>query len=59
MHELISWLCYRQAGAGADIVMLDNFKPPALKQAAAEIKKQFPYVLIEASGVSSSTYIYV
>ena len=37
--------------AGANIVMLDNFKPgPELFGAAAKIKKAFPHVIIEASG---------
>jgi nicotinate-nucleotide pyrophosphorylase (carboxylating) len=38
------------ASAGADIVMLDNFEPAALKRDAATLKSQFPHVLIEASG---------
>ncbi|ETI37909.1 nicotinate-nucleotide diphosphorylase (carboxylating) [Phytophthora nicotianae P10297] len=38
------------AKAGADIVMLDNFEPEQLKSTAAELKKQFPHLLIEASG---------
>mmetsp|Transcript_11618 Transcript_11618/g.35828 ORF Transcript_11618/g.35828 Transcript_11618/m.35828 type:complete len:334 (+) Transcript_11618:268-1269(+) len=38
------------AGAGADIVMLDNMAPADLKVAAAELKKQFPHLLVEASG---------
>ncbi|CAH0481180.1 unnamed protein product [Peronospora belbahrii] len=38
------------ATAGADIVMLDNFEPEQLKTTAAKLKKQFPHVLIEASG---------
>ncbi|KAG7377161.1 hypothetical protein PHYPSEUDO_012069 [Phytophthora pseudosyringae] len=38
------------ANAGADIVMLDNFEPEQLKATAAELKKQFPHLLIEASG---------
>ncbi|CAI5746654.1 unnamed protein product [Peronospora destructor] len=36
--------------AGADIVMLDNFEPEQLKTTAAQLKKEFPHVLIEASG---------
>uniref|UniRef100_W5M4E2 Nicotinate-nucleotide pyrophosphorylase [carboxylating] n=1 Tax=Lepisosteus oculatus TaxID=7918 RepID=W5M4E2_LEPOC len=36
--------------AGADIVMLDNFKPQALHAAARSLKQQFPLLLIEASG---------
>lgn len=38
------------AKAGADIVMLDNFKPDQLKIVAAEIKQDFPNLIIEASG---------
>ncbi|KAL6110648.1 qprt [Pungitius sinensis] len=38
------------AGAGADIVMLDNFQPRELHVAACALKKEFPTLLIEASG---------
>lgn len=38
------------AGAGADIVMLDNFEPERLKKDAKVFKEKFPNVLIEASG---------
>lgn len=38
------------ATAGADIVMLDNFKPQELYTAAQSLKDEFPAVLIEASG---------
>lgn len=38
------------AGAGADIVMLDNFAPSQLKKDAATLKGRFPHLLIEASG---------
>ena len=38
------------AGAGADIVMLDNFAPAQLHTDAAAFKLQFPHVLVEASG---------
>jgi nicotinate-nucleotide pyrophosphorylase (carboxylating) len=38
------------AAAGADIVMLDNFAPTALKVAAAAFKTVYPQVLVEASG---------
>ncbi|RYH20737.1 carboxylating nicotinate-nucleotide diphosphorylase [archaeon] len=42
-----------EAGAaGADIIMLDNFSSMTIHGAAEEIKKHYPYVLIEASGVS-------
>lgn len=40
-----------QAEAGAEIVMLDNFDPPGLKQAAEQVKARYPHVTIEASGV--------
>ncbi len=36
--------------AGADVVMLDNFAPDELKEAAENLKKSFPHILIEASG---------
>ena len=39
------------AEAGADIVMLDNFEPAALKAAAKEFKAKFGHVIVEASGV--------
>eukprot|EP00750_Incisomonas_marina_P004962 INCI13513.1.p1 GENE.INCI13513.1~~INCI13513.1.p1 ORF type:complete len:366 (+),score=81.15 INCI13513.1:133-1098(+) len=38
------------ANAGADVVMLDNFSPEQLLADAKEFKKQFPHVLVEASG---------
>ncbi|KAF6724525.1 Nicotinate-nucleotide pyrophosphorylase [carboxylating] [Oryzias melastigma] len=38
------------AAAGADIVMLDNFKPEELHSAAKVLKTEFPALLIEASG---------
>ncbi|CAN9510826.1 unnamed protein product [Ophioblennius macclurei] len=38
------------AGAGADIVMLDNFLPQDLHAAARTLKERFPSVLVEASG---------
>jgi nicotinate-nucleotide pyrophosphorylase (carboxylating) len=38
------------ARAGADIVMLDNYRPIELKSDAQALKSQFPHVLIEASG---------
>jgi nicotinate-nucleotide pyrophosphorylase (carboxylating) len=38
------------AKAGADICMLDNFDPEQLKKDASEFKKQYPNVLVEASG---------
>lgn len=42
------------AGAGADIVMLDNYKPEALIADARILKERFPKVLVEASGVSAA-----
>ncbi len=39
------------AGAGADVVMLDNYTDPAdLHRDAAALKARFPAVLVEASG---------
>lgn len=38
------------SGAGAHIVMLDNFIPENAKKAAREIKSKFPHVTIEVSG---------
>lgn len=38
------------ADAGADIVMLDNFAPERLQSDATAFKKQYPHVLVEASG---------
>ncbi|CAJ1053081.1 nicotinate-nucleotide pyrophosphorylase -like isoform X2 [Thunnus maccoyii] [Xyrichtys novacula] len=38
------------AGAGADIVMLDNFEPQELHVAAQALKVEFPALQIEASG---------
>ncbi|XP_049653495.1 nicotinate-nucleotide pyrophosphorylase [carboxylating], partial [Accipiter gentilis] len=40
----------RAAGAGADIVLLDNFDPQALHAAAAAVKAAQPRVTVEASG---------
>ncbi|KAJ8002031.1 hypothetical protein DPEC_G00175580 [Dallia pectoralis] len=36
--------------AGADVLMLDNFKPQEFHAAARVLKEEFPTVLIEASG---------
>lgn len=41
---------FEAAGAGADIVMLDNFEPHQLRTDAAAFKKRYPQVLVEASG---------
>lgn len=38
------------SAAGADVVMLDNFEPEALKRDAKIVKEKFPNVIIEASG---------
>lgn len=38
------------AETGAEIVMLDNFEPPALKKASQDLKFAFPHLTIEASG---------
>lgn len=38
------------AGAGADIVMLDNFESAELHQVAEKVKAKHPHVILEASG---------
>ncbi|NWU26200.1 NADC pyrophosphorylase, partial [Dyaphorophyia castanea] len=38
------------AGAGADIVLLDNLAPQELHAAAAQVKAAHPGVTVEASG---------
>eukprot|EP00579_Thalassiosira_antarctica_P006405 CAMPEP_0201884596 /NCGR_PEP_ID=MMETSP0902-20130614/17448_1 /ASSEMBLY_ACC=CAM_ASM_000551 /TAXON_ID=420261 /ORGANISM="Thalassiosira antarctica, Strain CCMP982" /LENGTH=301 /DNA_ID=CAMNT_0048413589 /DNA_START=15 /DNA_END=917 /DNA_ORIENTATION=+ len=38
------------AGAGADVVMLDNFTPEQLKKDAKSFKEKYPHVTVEASG---------
>lgn len=38
------------AGAGADVVMLDNFAPERLREDAGVFKQKFPHVTVEASG---------
>ena len=38
------------AAAGADIVMLDNFSPTLVGEAAGAVKAEFPNILIEVSG---------
>jgi nicotinate-nucleotide pyrophosphorylase (carboxylating) len=40
------------AGAGADIVMLDNFTHETIHEAAKSVKAVHANVLVEASGVS-------
>jgi len=41
---------FEAATAGADIIMLDNYEPEALKVDAKKIKAKFPHALVEASG---------
>ncbi|GAM22794.1 hypothetical protein SAMD00019534_059690 [Acytostelium subglobosum LB1] len=36
--------------AGADVIMLDNMKPPQLAITSASLKKRYPHIIIEASG---------
>ncbi|PYI50245.1 carboxylating nicotinate-nucleotide diphosphorylase [Paenibacillus flagellatus] len=36
--------------AGADIIMLDNMKPDAMKRAVAIVKERAPHITVEASG---------
>lgn len=44
------------AGAGADVLMLDNYTPAALKEVAGRLKEEWPHVTIEASGgITSAT----
>uniref|UniRef100_A0A0B7AGJ4 Nicotinate-nucleotide pyrophosphorylase [carboxylating] n=1 Tax=Arion vulgaris TaxID=1028688 RepID=A0A0B7AGJ4_9EUPU len=38
------------AGAGADIVMLDNFSPQSAEETASNLKLSFPSIIIEISG---------
>lgn len=38
------------AVSGADVIMLDNFSTEALKEAVPVIKKDFPHIVLEASG---------
>nr|XP_044987338.1 nicotinate-nucleotide pyrophosphorylase [carboxylating] isoform X2 [Jaculus jaculus]XP_044987339.1 nicotinate-nucleotide pyrophosphorylase [carboxylating] isoform X2 [Jaculus jaculus] len=40
----------RAAETGADLVLLDNFKPEELHPTAAALKARFPSVVVEASG---------
>jgi len=40
----------RAAGAGADIVMLDNFTPEEAEHAYRELKARYPDVIVEVSG---------
>ncbi len=41
---------YEAAGAGADIIMLDNFTGDSFKEAAAIFKSKYPHIIIEGSG---------
>ena len=36
--------------AGAEVVMLDNFEPEALREASSVLKAEFPSLIVEASG---------
>jgi hypothetical protein len=45
------------AGAGADIVMLDNFSSATIHDTARQIKAKFPHILIEASGVRCFVFL--
>jgi len=38
------------ANAGAEIIMLDNYTADALKLDAEQLKKEYPHIIIEASG---------
>mmetsp|Transcript_10698 Transcript_10698/g.17448 ORF Transcript_10698/g.17448 Transcript_10698/m.17448 type:complete len:289 (-) Transcript_10698:92-958(-) len=38
------------AAAGADIVMLDNFTPDSIEDAAKQVKVAYPHLIVEASG---------
>lgn len=38
------------ASCGADVVMLDNFKPHDLHKTAETVKQRFPHIILEASG---------
>ena len=40
----------KACGAGADIVMLDNFTPEGAAAASVALKKDYPHVLVEMSG---------
>jgi nicotinate-nucleotide pyrophosphorylase (carboxylating) len=37
-------------GAGADVVMLDNFQADKLRATAGNLKTKFPHIVVEASG---------
>ena len=42
--------------AGADIVMLDNFRPNSASAAAQQIKKRYPHAIVEvAGGITAET----
>lgn len=45
------------AKAGADVVMLDNFKPDDLKSVSRRLKEEYPHVILEASGgITAETF---
>ena len=45
------------ARAGADVIMLDNFKPDALHSVSRTLKTEFPNVILEASGgITAETF---
>ena len=45
------------AKAGADVVMLDNFRPDELKSVSLRLKGEFPHVILEASGgITAETF---
>lgn len=43
-------MAFEACKAGANIIMLDNFKPEEACKVARKIKEQYPHVLIELSG---------
>ncbi|XP_071093330.1 nicotinate-nucleotide pyrophosphorylase [carboxylating]-like [Haliotis cracherodii] len=45
------------ARAGCHVVMLDNFSPKALSQTAVVLKKEFPELILEASGGITQTSV--
>ena len=46
-----------QGAAGADIVMLDNYKPADLIEDGKRLKAAYPSILVEASGVRKGTEV--
>ena len=45
------------AGAGADVVMLDNLDGGRTREAAKALKKDFPHLIVEVSGGVTMTNI--